>query len=113
MAFSQENGDVLYAVRKPDGWAIEKVAGERFPAAVALVLDVRGIPHLAFANREGVRLALRETNDWGVQNIATAATRPFGSRVSLALDAEGTPHIAFYELTRSKPLRGVVLYATR
>jgi hypothetical protein len=113
VAFSQENGDVLYAVRKPDGWAIEKVAGERFPAAVALVLDVRGIPHLAFANREGVRLALRETNDWGVQNIATAATRPFGSRVSLALDAEGTPHIAFYELTRSKPLRGVVLYATR
>jgi hypothetical protein len=112
VAFSRENGDILYAVRGPEGWAIEKVAGERFPAAAALALDGRGVPHLAFANREGVRYAVRDGDRWQVQNVAVVATRPFGSRVSLALDAEGTPHVAFYELTRSKPLRGVVVYAT-
>jgi hypothetical protein len=113
VAFSRENGDVLYATREDEGWEIEKVAGERFAAAAALVLDDRGVPHLAFANREGVRYALRGAGGWQVQNVADAAKRPFGSRVSLALDAGGTPHVAFYELTRSKPLRGVVVYATR
>jgi hypothetical protein len=111
VAFSRQNGDVLYAVREAGGWAIEKVAGERFPAGPSLALDDRGVPHLAFANREGIRYAVRGSNGWQVQNVAIAATRPFGSRVSLALDPKGTPHIAFYELTRSKPLRGVVVYA--
>jgi hypothetical protein len=112
IAFSQENGDVLYAVRAGDSWTIDKVAGERFPAAVALALDEQGIPHLAFANREAVRYAKRGAGAWEVRNVAAAGGRPIGSRVSLALDAEGAPHIAFYELTRSKPLRGVVVYAT-
>jgi hypothetical protein len=111
VAFSQENGDVLYGVRGAEGWTIEKVAGERYPAAVALVLDGRGVPHLAFANREGIRYAVRGAGGWQVQNVGAAAGRPFGSRVSLALDPEGTPHVAFYELTRSQPLRGVVVYA--
>jgi hypothetical protein len=111
VAFSRENGDVLYAMRRTNGWEIEKVAGERFPASVALALDERGLPHIAFANREAVRYASRGVGSWQVANIATAARRPLGSRVSLALDAEGTPHVSFYELTRSKPLRGVVVYA--
>jgi hypothetical protein len=113
VAFSRENGDVLYATRANGAWEIEKVAGERFPASVALALDDRGMPHIAFANREAVRYALREVSGWQVENVAAAARRPIGSRVSLALDAEGTPHIGFYELTRSKPLRGVVVYGTR
>jgi hypothetical protein len=112
VAFSRENGDVLYATRAAGAWAIEKVAGERFPAAVSLSLADDGAAHVAFANREGVRHAVRGASGWQVQNIATAANRPFGSRVSLALDAEGTPYVTFYELTRSQPLRGVVLYAT-
>jgi hypothetical protein len=111
VAFSRENGDVLYATREEERWAIERVAGERFPAAASLALDERGVPHLAFANREGVRYAVPSSNGWQVQNVALAATRPFGPGVSLALDAEGTPHVAFYELIRSKPLRGVVVYA--
>jgi hypothetical protein len=111
IAFSREDGDVLHATRGDAGWEIERVAGERFPSAVALAFHPGGRPAIAFANREGVRFAVRDQGQWNVVTIATADGRPFGKRVSLEIDAEGVPHVAFYELTRSKPLRGVIVYA--
>lgn len=112
VAFSRANGDILLASRDEAGWEIERVARERFSSAVALAFHTDGRPAIAFANREGVRFAVRTMGRWDVVTVATANERPFGKRVSLEVDGEGAPHVAFYELTRSKPLRGVVVYAT-
>jgi hypothetical protein len=112
IAFSRGNGGVLLATRTDAGWELQRVAVERFPSAVALAFHPDGRPAIAFSNREAVRLAVRTMGEWSVETIAEADGRPFGKRVSLAVDADGTPHVAFYEVTRSQPLRGVVLYAT-
>jgi hypothetical protein len=113
VAFSRGNGEVLLATRTDAGWKLQRVAGERFASAVSLAFHPDGRPAIAFANRDAVRLAVRTMGEWSVETIAEADRRPFGKRVSLEIDAEGTAHVAFYELTRSKPLRGVVVYAVR
>jgi len=111
IAFSDEEGRVGYAVRVDSGWSIEEVGRGKGRTPVALALAADGEPRIAFADRRSLSFATRDDGSWRVEQVATAGTRPFGQRVSLALDEKGIPHLAAFELTRSKPLRGVVLYA--
>jgi hypothetical protein len=112
VAFSDEHGVVGYAARFEGVWHVEEFARAAGPTAVALAIGRGDVPHVAFADQRGLRYGVRTGDGWNVEDVATAGKRPLGHRVSLALDDDGTPHIAAYELTRSKPLRGVVLYAT-
>lgn len=111
VAFSDEHGGVGYAARLDGAWHVEELARGAGPTAVALAIGRGDVPHVAFADRRVLRYAVRTGDAWQVEDVATAGKRPLGHRVSLALDEDGTPHLAAYELTRSKPLRGVVLYA--
>ncbi|MEX0816982.1 MAG: hypothetical protein WD027_06025 [Gaiellales bacterium] len=111
VAFSDERGGVGYAARFDGAWHVEELASGDGPTAVALAIGRGDVPHVAFADRGTLRYAVRAGDGWQVEDVATAGRRPLGRRVSLALDDGGTPHLAAYELTRSKPLRGVVLYA--
>jgi len=113
VAFSDERGGVGYAARFDGAWHVEELARGDGPTAVALAIGRGDVPHVAFADRRALRYAVRTGDGWQVEDVATAGNRPLGRRVSLVLDDDGTPHLAAYELTRSKPLRGVVLYATR
>ena len=113
VAFSDEHGGVGYAARLDGAWHVEELARGAGPTAVALAIGRGDVPHVAFADRRVLRYAVRTGDGWQVEDVATAGKRPLGHRISLALDEDGTPHLAAYELTRSKPLRGVVLYARR
>lgn len=111
IAFSDEDGRVGYAVRADRSWTIEEVGRGSGPTPVALALAPDGEPRIAFADPRSLSFATRDDGSWRVDQVATVGRRPFGNRVSLALDRDGMPHLAAYELTRSKPLRGVVVYA--
>lgn len=111
IAFSDEEGRVGYAVRVDRAWSIEGVGRGEGATPVALALAPDGAPRIGFADRRAVRYATRDEGGWRVEDVAAAGKRPFGGRVSLAVDPEGIAHLAAFELTRSKPLRGVVLYA--
>jgi hypothetical protein len=113
VAFSDERGRVSYAARFDSAWHVEELARGDGPTAVALALGRGDVPYVAFADRGVLRYGVRTGDGWKLEDVATAGRRPLGHRVSLAVDDDGTPHLAAYELTRSKPLRGVVLYATR
>ncbi|MFT7691965.1 MAG: hypothetical protein ACI8P2_000583 [Candidatus Latescibacterota bacterium] len=79
----------------------------------SIALDARGIPHIAYSDRNAVRYAVWNGSGWDRQDVAFASTgQILGQLVSLALDAESRPHIAFYELPeRPSSSLGEVFYA--
>ena len=66
-----------------------------------------GVPHIAFADGSGLRLARRQSDGtWAVEEVAPQATAILSC--SLAFDAQNSPHIGY-----SDPDRQAVRHATR
>ncbi len=114
-------GAVRYATRVDGVWVTEPVgelsdvfidfAGARRITSLALTAD--GDPVVAFSDRSTLFVASRGEAGWDVGTVATSRAGELGQLVSLALDDQDVPHLATFEVTRSGPLEGTVLYLTR
>ena len=109
---------VAYAVRSGGTWTVETVgtlprvviAFEGARRITDIAIDGAGVPHIAFTDRDVVRLASRFGGAWQVEDVAAAGELPLGQQVSLRIDRNGVPHLATYEVTGSGPLTGVIAY---
>ena len=89
------------AVRAPDGaWSLERITDERLGFTVALELDSRGVPHLAYAERSGgdsYRPVLAILRDAAIQRFPLEADFYMrSSDLRLAFAPGDIPHLSYF-----------------
>lgn len=115
--FSSTEGEILYAVKDDEGWAVETVgeitafSEQNARRTSSLAFDSQGRAHLAFSDTSGVWYSVRGDNGWETEQIVTGDL-PLGQLVSLVIDQSDRPHITMYEVIDPQTSDGAIAYLT-
>ncbi len=99
--YDHNAGDLMYAVRGKQGWAIQTVESDDVVGVDnALALDAAGRPHIAYFDFTDTDLhyAVLDGGTWDIQTLNDTANYA-GANAAMVLDGAGYPHITFKDQT--------------
>jgi hypothetical protein len=97
-----EDASLRYAVADEGGWKLTILQGggsAYYTWAVALALDSRGTPHIAYTDvaKRQVRYASAIDNRWDFQIVDSLVQPGYPDRHGIAIDDQYQPYISYYD----------------
>src|SRR5262249_8130645 len=98
-----ESSSLRYAAWDGQAWKGERLEGApgvRCPtASVALILDAKDIPHIAYTlvEEHEVKYATQVNGKWQTEIVDGIRKDAYPDRNGIALDSEGNPYVSYFD----------------